>query len=130
MIPPADNLPWQQLVDRKARDLIEQIAAAHEWVKVHGNADPAFFEDMAADQFQWLRELYTNELPLAKMLDESDLTVELRGPATQIAHPKLNIVTSTFAKVRKNVAQVTKAVAGVRDPQSGEPFHMPEEMEL
>ncbi len=130
MIPPGDNLPWQQLVDRKARDLIEQIAAAHEWVKVHGNADPSFFEDMAADQFQWLRELYTNELPLAKMLDESDLTVELRGPATQIAHPKLNIVTSTFAKVRKNVAQVTKAVAGVRDPQSGEPFHMPEEMEL
>ena len=130
MIPPGDNLPWQQLVDRKARDLIEQIAAAHEWVKVHGNADPSFFEDMAADQFQWLRELYVNELPLAKMLDESDLTVELRGPATLIAHPKLNIVTSTFAKVRKNVAQVTKAVAGVRDPQSGEPFHMPEEMEL
>lgn len=130
MIPSGEKLPWQQLVDRKARDLIEQIAAAHEWVKVHGNADPAFFEDMAADQFQWLRELYERELPLAKMLDESDLTVELIGPAARIAHPRLNVVSSTFAKVRKNVAQVTKAVAGVRDPQSNQPFHMPEEMEL
>lgn len=130
MKPPGDNLPWQQLVDRKARNLIEQIAAAHEWVKAHGNADPAFFEDMAADQFQWLRELYANELPLAKMLDESDLTVELRGPATQVAHPRLGVVASTFTKIRKNVAQVTKAVAGVRDPQSNQPFHMPEEMEL
>ena len=130
MNPPGDNLPWQQLVDRKARDLIEQIAAAHEWVKTHGNADPAFFEDMAADQFQWLRELYANELPLAKMLDESDLTVELRGSATEVAHPRLGVVASTFTKIRKNVAQVTKAVAGVRDPQSNQPFHLPEEMEL
>ena len=79
MIPPADNLPWQQLVDRKARELIEQVAATYDWVKVHGNSDPAFFHDMAADQFQWLRELYQHELPLAKMLDESDLTVELLG---------------------------------------------------
>lgn len=130
MTPPGDSLPWQQLVDRKARDLIEQIAAAHEWVRTHANGDPAFFADMAADHFTWLRELYANELPLARMLDESDLTVELRGPAAKIAHPRLNIVTSTFAKVRKNVAQVTKAVAGVRDPQSDEPFHMPEAMEL
>ena len=130
MMPPGDKLPWQQLVDRKARDLIEQIAAAHEWVRNHANGDPAFFADMAADHFTWLRELYANELPLAKMLDESDLTVELSGPAARIAHPRLNIVTSTFAKVRKHVAQVTKAVAGVRNPQNDEPFHMPEEMEL
>jgi hypothetical protein len=130
MIQPGDNLPWQQLVDRKMLDLIEQIAAAHEWVRVHGNADPAFFQDMAADHFQWLRELYGKELPLAKMLEESDLTVELRGPAAMIGHPRLNIVTSTFTKVRRNVAQVTKAVAGVRDPNSDEAFHMPETMEL
>jgi len=130
MNPPSDNLPWQQLVDRKARELFEQVAATYDWVKVHGNGDPTFFNDMAADQFNWLRELYANELPLAKMLDESDLTVELRGPATEVAHPRLGVVASTFTKIRKNVAQVTKAVAGVRDPQSNQPFHMPEEMEL
>lgn len=130
MIPPTDNLPWQQLVDRKARELIEQIAATYYWVKVHGDGDPAFFNDMAADQFNWLRELYQHELPLARMLDESDLTVELLGSSNRIAHPRLNVVSSTFAKVRKNVALVTKAVAGVRDPQSDQPFHMPEEMEL
>lgn len=130
MIPPSDKLPWQELVDHKALHLIEQIAAAHEWVKEHGNGDPAFYRDMSADHLQWLRELYVYELPLAKMLDESDLTVELRGPAAMIAHPRLNIVTSTFAKVRKNVAQVTRAVAGVRDPKSDLPFQMPETMEL
>ena len=130
MKPPSDNLPWQQLVDRKALELFEQVAATYDWVKVHGKGDPTFFNDMAADQVNWLRELYTNELPLAKMLDESDLTVELRGPATAVAHPRLGIVASTFTKIRKNVAQVTKAVAGVRDPLSNQPFHLPEEMEL
>jgi hypothetical protein len=130
MNPSPDHLPWQELVDRKARELIEQAASAYEWVKVHGNGDPAFFDDMAADQFRWLRELYAHELPLAKMLDESDLTVELLGPAAKIAHPRLSVVASTFTKIRKNVAQVTKAVAGVREPQSDKPFHLPEEMEL
>jgi hypothetical protein len=130
MNPSPDHLPWQELVDRKARELIEQAASAYEWVKVHGNGDPAFFDDMAADQFKWLRELYAHELPLAKMLDESDLTVELRGPATRMPHPRLGLVASTFTKIRKNVAQVTKAVAGVREPNNGKPFHLPEEMEL
>lgn len=128
---PPPQLPWQELVDRKALDLIEHLAATMDWVKGHGNADPVFFRDMAADQFKWLRDLYEHELPLAKMLDEADLTVELLGPAAKIAHPRLNVVASTFAAVRKNVAQVTKAVAGVRDPNAdSKPFHMPQEMEL
>lgn len=128
---PPPQLPWQELVDSKALTLIEHLAATMDWVKGHGNADPVFFRDMAADQFKWLRELYEHELPLAKMLDEADLTVELLGPDAKIAHPRLNVVASTFAAVRKNVAQVTKAVAGVRDPQHDDkPFHMPQEMEL
>lgn len=130
MIPPSDNLPWQQLVDRKAQMLIEHLAATYDWVKIHGNAEPSFFHDMAADQFQWLRELYEREQPLAKILDEADLTVELWGDGTRFIHPRLSVVSSTFAKLRKNVAHVAKAVAGVRDPQNGKPFHMPEEMEL
>lgn len=125
------SLPWQELVDSKALTLIEQLADTMHWVKQHGNGDSQFFRDMAVDQFGWLRELYVQELPLAKMLDEADLTVELQGEAAKIANPRLNVVTSTFAAVRKNVAQVTKAVAGVRDPQADDkPFHMPQEMEL
>jgi hypothetical protein len=127
---PSKQLPWQKLVDRKASELIEHVAATYDWVKTHGKSDPTFFHDMAADQFQWLRELYERELPLAKMLDEADLTVELWCPDAHFSYPRLSVVSSTFAKLRKNVAHVTKAVAGVRDPQNGRPFHMPEEMEL
>jgi hypothetical protein len=122
---------WQHLVDSKARDLHEQIAAAYIWTKQNAGEDEELFRNLTRQQYDWLRNLYEHELPLAKLLDEADLTVEIRGPATRIAHPRLSIVSSMFTDVRKHVAQVTKAVAGVRDPLHDEkPFHMPTEMEL
>ena len=128
MNPTGDKLPWQQLVDRKARDLIEQIVSAHEWVKTHGNADPSFFEDMTADQFNWLRELYEIELPLAKILDESDLVLELEGPALRLAHPRISLVAKTFSHVQKQVTNVAKTIA--RHPPSQKRFRLSEGMEL
>ncbi len=128
MITHGDKLPWQQLVDRKARALIEQIAAAHEWVRVHGGGDPAFFEDMTADQFQWLRELYETELPLAKMLDESDLVLELEGPALKLAHPRISLVTRTFQHVQKQVNSVAKTMVG--HPPNKKRFRLSQDMEL
>ena len=121
---------WQRLVDEKASELHEQIAATLGWVKQHGGSDPALFSNMTAQQYEWLRNLYAHELPLAKMMDEADLIVELKGPDAQVAHPRISLVSSTFAKVKKNVLQVTKAIAGVVQPESHKPFHLPESMEL
>lgn len=121
---------WQRLIDEKARDLHEQIAAAYVWVNQKGGGDEELFNNISRQQYSWLRELYEHELPLAKLLDEADLTVELVGPAAKTMHPHLNVVASTFTAIRKNVAQVTKAVAGVRNPSSDKPFYLPQEMEL
>lgn len=122
---------WQSLVDDKARNLHEQIASAYLWTKQQPGENEELFRNITRQQYDWLRSLYEHELPLAKLLDEADLTVEIRGPAAKIAHPRLNVVSSMFAAVRENVAQVTKALAGVRDPNhDSKPFLLPPEMEL
>lgn len=128
MMPRNETHQWQQLVDRKASDLIEHLAATYAWVKEHGNSDPVFFRDIAADQFEWLRELYLNELPLAKMLDESDLVLELEGPALRLAHPRISLVTKTFSHVQKQVSSVAKSIAG--HPPSQKRFRLSQDMEL
>jgi hypothetical protein len=128
MTAPNEKHPWQQLVDRKATELIEHLAATYAWVKEHGNSDPEFFRDMAADQLGWLRELYLSELPLAKMLDESDLVLELEGPALRLAHPKISLVTRTFSHVQKQVNSVAKTIAG--QPPSQKRFRLSQDMEL
>ena len=121
---------WQRLVDEKAFELHEQIAATLDWVKQHGGSDASLFSSMTAQPYEWLRELYAHELPLAKLMDEADLIVELKGPDVEVTYPRISLVSSTFEKVKKNVLQVTKAIAGVAQPESQKPFHLPESMEL
>lgn len=125
---PPPRLPWQELVDNKALTLIEHLAATMDWVKNHGDSDPTFFRDMAADQFKWLRELYERELPLAKLLDESDLVLELEGPAVKLAHPRISLVTKTFERVQKQVNSVAKTIAGL--PAEKKRFRLAHNMEL
>lgn len=128
---PSDNEIWQRLVDEKARELHEQIAAAYVWVKEQAAGDEEMFNNITRQHYGWLRDLYEHELPLAKLMDEADLTVEMRGPGTKVAHPRISIVSGMFGKVKANVNKVTKAVAGVVDPQNeNKPIHIPSNMEL
>ncbi len=122
---------WQRLVDEKARELHEQIAAAYVWVKEQAAGDEEMFNNITRQQYDWLRSLYEHELPLAKLMDEADLTVEMRGPGTKVPHPRISIVSGMFGKVKANVNKVTKAVAGVVDPQNeNKPIRIPSNMEL
>lgn len=122
--------PWQRLVDEKARELHEQIAAAYLWVKEQGGSDEDLFKNITGQQYDWLRNLYEHELPLAKLLDEADLTLELDGPALQMAHPRVSVVTRTFSRVQDRVLSVARTISGF--PQSGgkRRFRLPHEMEL
>lgn len=120
---------WKQLLDRKARSLHEQIAATFHWVQQNAPTDEQLFESMAQQQYDWLRELYEDELPLAKLLDEADLTLELEGPATRVAHPRVSVVTRTFKCVQERVASVAKTISGPRTATKKR-FKLPAEMEL
>jgi|GEM_PF-908218 hypothetical protein len=122
---------WQRLIDEKARELHEQIAAAYVWVNEQSSSDEEMFNNITRQHYDWLRTLYEHELPLAKLMDEADLTVEMRGSGAKVLHPRLSIVSNMFGKVKANVNKVTKAVAGVVDPQNeNKLIRIPSNMEL
>ena len=126
----SSNQLWQRLVDEKARELHEQIAAAYLWVKEQGHGDEELFKNMTGQQYDWLRNLYEQELPLAKLLDEADLTLELDGPALQMAHPRVSVVTRTFIRVQERVLSVARTISGFPESGGKRRFRLPHDMEL
>ncbi len=106
---------WRELLDRKARHLHEQIAQTFAWVEKHAGGDAAIADNMTRELYDWLRELYEKELPLVKILDEADLSLELRGPDTAVSHPRISLVTSTFHRVQNQVRSVTRSIPGITE---------------
>lgn len=126
-------LTWKALLDKKARDLHEQIAATYAWVQENANGDPVVYNNLTAKLYDWLRDLYEHELPIVKILDEADLSLELNGPAIRIHHPKLSIVTKTFGRVQKKVNDVARSISGISEAAVGSPtkrFQIPDELQL
>jgi hypothetical protein len=122
---------WQHLVDGKARDLHEQIAAAYLWTKQNAGEDEELSRNLTRQQYDWLRNLTNTSCLWPSSWMKQISRSKSAGRLLESLIRGLSIVSSMFTDVRKHVAQVTKAVAGVRDPLHDEkPFHMPTEMEL
>lgn len=125
-----NDLSWHTLLDSKARHLHEQIAETRLWVQENANGDPKILENMTRDLYQWLRDLYEHELPLVKILDEADLSLEFFGPGTRVPHPKVSLVRNVLAKAQKQVVTVTRSIAGISESTSGKRFYIRPEFEL
>lgn len=130
MSAPSPGHAWQRLVDEKARELHEQIAAAYLWVKEQGGGDEDLFKNITGQQYEWLRNLYEHELPLARLLDEADLTLELDGPAIRMSHPRISVVTRTFSRVQDRVLSVARTISGFPESAGKRRFRLPHDMEL
>jgi hypothetical protein len=128
MSAPDPIMTWRQLLDQKARHLHEQIAGTYNWVQQNANGDPQILENMTSDLYGWLRELYEHELPLVKILDEADLSLEFSGPATRVEHPKASLVRKCLEKAQKQVTTVTRSIAGISsaDPDRKRFYSRPE----
>ena len=109
---------WRELLDAKARHLHEQIGQTYHWVQQNAGGDSRVYENMTKELYDWLRDLYEKELPLVKILDEADLSLELKGPDTAVSHPRISLVTSTFKRVQDQVRAVTRAIPGVTEQSS------------
>lgn len=122
---------WRELLDGKARHLHEQIAGTYLWVQENANGDPEILRNMTSDLYGWLRDLYEHELPLVKILDEADLSLEFAGPATRVAHPRASLVRNSLAKAQSQVTKVTRSIAGVTENKPDQKrFYIKPEFEL
>lgn len=107
-------MTWVSQVHTKAHILLAQIENARQ-LAVQSGFDPEVVCDAL---YKRVDELYVNEFPLAKAMDESDLVFHIEGPALRDHTPKLRLIESIFSTIRHQVFSVAKAVAQLGDEQN------------
>ena len=64
-----------------------------------------------------LESVYTDDLRLARLLDESDLLVHVKGQAADAPLPKLTLLTKIMAEFRDAVGNVARMTAHLASDQ-------------
>lgn len=99
---------WVESIERRARMIHEEIATWRARAQELG-----FDADVACARFYAiLDEIYSDDLPLAKAKDNSDLLLHIEGRAVEEA-PRISLVSGLFNNVKTQVRDLTKAIAGI-----------------
>lgn len=114
---------WVDGIERRAEIVIGQLAAAVRLAPKTGLSA----EDVARPYTDLLQDLYKNELPLARLMDTSDLIVEFKGPAVDRDSLILKVVSGAFFNIREEMQRVTRAIVGLAADQKAK---LPENFEL
>lgn len=116
---------WTREVHDKARILHAQLAALG--VKAEQASDPASLLSILSEPyFRLLDELFTDELPWAQAMDNSDLVMRLKGPAADEDAPRVKLIADTFDSLRDQIQKIAKSIAGVTASTRG----FPEDLDL
>ena len=88
------------------------LLAAARWANGSGVHDNAT-EFLVQPYRRLLDEMYERDLPLAKLADESDLLLHVRGPAASAPTPRVSVVTRLLGGTRDQVTRLAKQLGGV-----------------
>lgn len=100
---------WVADLQGRVALILDQLATAR---KIAGANDISLSE-ASKPYLDKIQELYVDELPWAQLMDESDLVVQLKGPAVNRPAPILSAVSGAFDDIRDQVMRVTKAIIGL-----------------
>lgn len=114
---------WVENVHRKAELIHGQIAW---WMQQaeHAQLDA---QQACAPYYALLNQIYAEDLPFARVMDESDIVVRAHGPQVETDAPRIRIVESLFADLREEVARIAKTVIGLAP---GQRVRVPDEFAL
>lgn len=99
---------WSEQIERRARLLHTEIAAWQSRAAELG-VDP---EQACAPFYEMLSAIYSEDFPLAKAKDNSDLLLHVEGRAVE-GSPRISLVSGLFNNVKTQVRDLTKAIAGI-----------------
>jgi len=102
---------WVDQVHRRAALVHDQIAAA---LKVARSVDVDVNQLIAPYQ-TLLEKLYLEELPYARLLEESDLVINAEGPATLTHEPRVSALTHLLDLLRDESRKLARAVGGITE---------------
>jgi hypothetical protein len=98
---------WVDRVNFRASLLIDQIVAANRVADIFGQE---IGTGMGETYRRKLAELYSEELPLAQLLDTSDLVFHAEGPGAQQGLPNLHAVNWLIGNAEKELRRLARAL--------------------
>lgn len=105
---------WQDASREQIRLVQDGLLATAKWANTP-NTDPKLIEMLMRPYRALLEELYEHELPLAKLADESDLLIHVKGPAASGPTPRVSVLTKLLTGTRDQVTRLAKQIGGVFD---------------
>jgi len=94
------------------RFIQDRLLATARWANGSG-VDEAAAELLIQPYRRLLDEIYQRDLPLAKLADESDLLLHVRGPAASAPTPRISVITRLLGGTRDQVTRLAKQLGGV-----------------
>src|SRR5580704_5091640 len=114
---------WVAETRKRARLLQDQLARIDRGAREKQIPD-ALREKMLEPYRALLEATYAEDLPVARLLDEADLVVHVKGQAADAPMPKLTLLTKIMSEFRDAVGDVARAATGA------EAHRLPSELEL
>lgn len=102
---------WVEQVERKASLIEDQMRSAMQLVERFGDGG----EDAIAPYSAMLRKLYREDLPIARVLDDSDIVLHAEGPSLGEKLPGLRAVNWLCGAAERQLRILATAVMGLAD---------------
>jgi hypothetical protein len=116
---------WSRVLERRAHLLHQQIAAMQRLVRESGGSEETA-DSACAGVYRLLDQLYEQDMPVARAIDNSDLLLHLDGEGLKLKNPRLSLVTGVMTDVRKQVGAMIRTLVS----SFNENVELPREFDL
>jgi hypothetical protein len=103
---------WTAATRARIRELQDCLVSTAEWARESG-ADAARTELLLQPYRDLMETLYERDVPLAKLADDSDLLLHVRGAAATGPSPRVSVLTRLLTSTRDEVTRLAMQFAGV-----------------
>jgi hypothetical protein len=103
---------WTSVTRDRIRDVQSALLTMSEWAR-DGQATPEQTELLLNPYREMVEALYERDIPLAKLADESDILLHVRGPSATGPSPRVSVLTRLLTSTRDQVTRLAKQIEGV-----------------
>jgi hypothetical protein len=107
-----DSAIWTSETRARIHEVQDGLLHMAEWAK-ESAADAATTEMLLQPYRDVLQSLFERDLPLATLVDQSDLLLHVHGPAASGPSPRVSMLTRLLTNTRDQVTRLAKQLGGV-----------------
>jgi hypothetical protein len=114
---------WTSVTRHRIRDVQDSLIEMSEWAR-ESQVDKETMDLLLLPYRELLDSIYQRDLPLAKLVDQSDLLLHVRGSAASGPTPRVSVVTKFLTSARDQVTRLAKQMGHI------EAFRVPSALDM